>query len=198
MTPEHVRALHDRFFALGGPPTPKSRAWQFRRRCTSLRLPGCQLLADLVIAHRPARVLDLGSGMTTIILRELQKEQDDMLVVTTDTSTRWLRTTEAELVRDQLRTDHCFEQDAFIAATWEPFDLVSVDCDNLAYRLSIVPLLVQWCAPRGILVLDDFGMESYAADMTAALSAHGFTITEHHDTHDEYDTWLATAERAEP
>jgi len=192
-----VVAVYDRFFALGGMPPTDYRPWQYRRKETSMRLPGCALLASLVRDRRPSRVLDLGSGLTTLVLRELQRQEfPQMIVVTVDTSERWLQTTQTELQRDGLNDEHCYTHAEFDALQWEPFDLISVDEGNLEHRVTIVDALARWCAPRGLLVLDDWKMRDYAQRMTVALTDLGFTVTERYDTMDEFDQFLALAERA--
>ncbi len=192
-----VPTFYARFFALGGPPPGSRKPWHYRRRETSLRLEGCQLLAQLVRSRRPRRVLDLGSGITTLLLRHLATEVDDMAVTTTDTSSRWLEVTRGELVRDALPTSRLYLQAEFEqqAGTQNLFGLVSVDAGDLDFRVALAPELERWCAADGILVLDDFGMRDYARQMTAALEGLGFVVTPHHDTLDEYGCYMATAVR---
>lgn len=192
-----VAVFYARFFEFGGPPRGSKKPWHYRRRETSLRLAGCELLAQLVRSRRPRRVLDLGSGITTLLLRWLATEADDMAVTTTDTSSRWLEVTRAELVRDALPTSRLYLQGEFEqqAGLQNLFGLVSVDVGNLALRLAMAPELERWCAPDGILVLDDFGMGTYAEEMTLALEGLGFIVTPHPDTLDEYGCYMATATR---
>lgn len=194
-----IPALYERFFALGGPPPgDEARPWQYRRKCTSLRLAGCEYLATLVRTRQPQRVLDLGSGMTSHVLRALMREVPGMHVTTTDTMPNWLATTVAELHRDGLNAVACVTQDDFErdVSSWDAFDLISVDCGNLEYRATLAPKLAEWCAPGGILVLDDWHMEPYPTTMGAALSALGFVVTPRMESLDELGGFVATAEWA--
>lgn len=192
----NIADVYARFFALGGAPKGSKRPWHYRRQCTSMRLAGCELLASLVRTRRPARVLDLGSGMTTHVLRALMAEDPKMVVVTTDTAPLWLARTMAELHRDGLSEAHCYTQGDFEATDWEPFDLISVDCGDTGTRIKMAVQIADWCAPRGILVMDDWRLGEYPLRMTTCLTALGFRVTEHPETMDQYDNMLATAERA--
>lgn len=159
-----------------------------------MRIQGCQLLADMVSERQPKRVLDLGSGITSIMFRELMKEYSEMMVVTTDTSLRWLDVTRKELVRDRLDTHHTYLQEEFESQTWESFDLISVDCDNLAYRVALAPKLTEWCRIGGMLMLDDWRMEHYTEDMSAQLAGH-FVVAEPEHSRDIHGFTVALAER---
>jgi predicted O-methyltransferase YrrM len=192
-----VPMLYEQFFRLGGPP-PSGKPQQYRRRVTSMRLPACLLLAELVRTRRPARVLDLGSGLTSYVLRALKTEFPDMAVVTTDTAERWLKCTIAELRRDGMDSAFCFTQAAF--EDWKEkgvYDLISVDAGNTAYRFRLAPLLLSWLAPGGVVVLDDWHLEHYAAKMGDLLIGEGFTVTPRPDTLDEFGGFVALAERTQ-
>lgn len=199
MTPAalDVRALYDRFFELGGPPPRhQDRPWAYRRRSTSLRLPGCLLVADLVRTRKPARVLDLGSGLTSVLLRSLAKhEAPDMCVVTTDLSPHWLAVTVKELIRDGLDYGRCYIQPDFEALTLEPFDLITVDIGDTAYRYGSAEKIAGWVAPGGVIVLDDWHLHTYPDRMGEALARLGFDVTVHHGTLDQFGGKVATAER---
>lgn len=188
-----VTALYERFFELGGPPPGNKRPWQWRRRCTSLRLGGALFLAEAVRRRRPRRVLDLGSGLTTHVLRSLMAEFPQMEVVTTDTSPMWLACTARELARDGLNEEHCFVHAGFEARERGLFDLISVDIGSCQFRVENAAQFASWLATGGLMVLDDWHMKPYPEFMGAALAALGLAVTPHPETED--DGFLATAER---
>lgn len=194
MTTFDVRKMYERFFRIHGAPAGSDRPWQYRRRETSLRLAGCLVLEQIVNERTPKRILDLGSGLTTHLLRNLAFPLQ-ATVVTTDTDRKWLNKTIDELHRDGWHSDSCYTQDEFEQHTWPPFDLISVDCGNLTYRATLAPKLAEWCAPGGVLVLDDWHMEPYPQVMGDALRALGFDVTPRADSIDEAGGFLATAER---
>jgi hypothetical protein len=194
--PTDVAALYEQFFALGGPPKGATRVWHYRRKITSLRLPACLLLADLIRTRRPAAILDLGSGVTTHVIRVVAAEVGSVQVVTTDTAPLWLARTIAELRRDEIDPSRCLLQGDF--EQWNgnrQYGLICVDYGNTSYRLGAAPKIAQWCAPDGVIFLDDFHNASYAANMTAALTSLGFTVTPRSDTLDEFGGFVALAER---
>lgn len=191
-----IPALYNRFFELGGPKTKAEREapWRYRRRCTSLRLPGCQLLAELVRTRHPERVLDLGSGLTSHVLRSLQQEAPGMLVVTTDTAPGWLEMTVAELRRDGWRDDHCYVHGKYTPADGQ-FDLISLDLGSVSSRVAVIPDAVRWLAPKGIILLDDWHTPGSAERMDAELVRLGLVVTPRPDTKDQFGGFVATAER---
>ena len=190
----NIAALYERFFSLGGPP-PGGKPWHYRRRCTSMRLPACELLAELARQRTPRRVLDLGSGLTSHVLRALIPEVPGMVVVTTDTSPRWLTRTVEELERDHLNTAFCVEQSVFEANPGAPFDLISVDIGDTSYRLTLAEKLTAWLAPKGILFLDDGHIEPAASEMRNRLANLGFRIEVREDTTDEFGGYAVLAHR---
>jgi hypothetical protein len=120
------------------------------------------------------------------------------MIVTTDTEAKWLQRTVEELQRDGLPMEHCYTQEDF--ATWmrsytNRFDLISVDCSNLDVRVAMAPDLANWCAPDGVLVLDDWHMRDYGQRMTEALRPFGFETHVVYESRDQYDGYVAIAER---
>lgn len=151
----------------------------------------------LVRTYRPRRVLDLGSGVTSHILRALIAEVPGMQVVTTDASRGWLQTTIMELRRDGLSDAHCFVHDAFEASALanEPFDVISVDIFDTRFRRDLSRKLAQWLAPAGVMLLDDWHKSHYAPTMTARLEQLGLTVEPRVDTRDEWGRFVALAYR---
>lgn len=192
-----VPALYERFFRLGGPPRGhEDRPWSYRRKITSLRLGGCLVVAELFRQRRPARVLDLGSGLTSILLRTLAKvEAPETCVVTTDLSPHWLAVTAKELIRDDLDHRNCYLQADFEALELEPFDLIVVDIGDTAYRYGSAQKIAGWLADKGAIVLDDWHLHSYPERMGKALGDLGFLVTVRPDSLDEFGGKVAVAER---
>ena len=142
-------------------------------------------------------ILDLGSGVTTHVIRAVAAEAPGCSVVTTDTEPMWLNKTVLELERDGASAARCFRQEDF--ELWNKdrqYGRICVDCGNTAYRLAMTAKLAEWCAPTGTLFLDDFHLEPYATKMGAALEALGFTVTPQPSTKDEFGGFVALARRA--
>lgn len=188
-----LAALTERFFALGAPPAhDAARPWRYRRRVTSLGWPAVAYLGALVETHRPARILDLGSGLTSLVLRSLSAD-----VWTTDTSPGWLTKTLLELQREGLSTDRCYTQATFEQdrASRLTYDLISADIADTGFRRGLAPRLAGWLAPGGRIVLDDWHLPGYAEGMGAALRTLGFAVTAQPDTIDEFGRFVALATR---
>ena len=196
-----LRAVYDRFFALGAPPVQdKDRKWRYRRQVTSIGWPAVRLIGEIVRERRPARVLDLGSGLTTIVLRELAREIPGMQVVTTDTSRGWLLKTMLECRRDGLSDRDFFMHGTFEAdpLAREQYDLITVDIADTPFRRALAPKLAKWLAPGGTMVLDDWQIQPYAPTMRVRLEEEGLTVEPKPATADEFGRFVALAYRVEP
>jgi predicted O-methyltransferase YrrM len=197
-----LREVYDRFFALGAPPTQDAdKAWRYRRKVTSLGWPAVQLIGEIVRATRPQRVLDLGSGLTSIVLRELAREIPGMHVVTTDTSHGWLLRTILELRRDGLSDADCFMHGTFEASELakERYDFITVDIDNTPFRRALADKLVGWLAEAdGLMLLDDWQIAPYAPTMTTRLLDAGLAVQPRPETRDEFGRFVALAARHMP
>lgn len=115
-------------------------------------------LSALVLAiariRRPRRVLDLGSGFTSCVLRMHAVESGDATVVTIDDDPAWLERSRAFLESNRLPTDEMWTWDEFSASP-QPFQLVVHDLGNMSVRAATLPRVLELTAPDGLLVLDD-------------------------------------------
>lgn len=143
-------------------------------------------------------ILDLGSGYSSLALRAWKfYREPEAEVWTTDTEWRWLGTTIFELECLGYSTEHCLHHALFRQLTdarkRHRFDLIFVDLDRLAERVRQVDLLVECLKPGGRMVLDDWHNATYRQEMTAALAAVGFGVSEETDTKDEFGRFVAVA-----
>lgn len=190
-----LRAVYDRFFELGGPPQQdKDRKWRYRRKVTSLGWPTVRFIGSLVEERHPQRVLDLGSGLTSIVLRSLARE-NGMRVVSTDTSHGWILKTILECRRDGLDDTEFYMHGTFEASEQArtPFDLIVVDIADTPFRRELSSKLPGWLAPHGVIVLDDWHKEPYASTMTTRLQELGFVVEPCPETRDEFGRFAAIA-----
>lgn len=116
-------------------------------------------LSALVLAiartRRPRRILDLGSGFTSCVLRTHAVEAGDATVVTIDDDASWLERSRAFLESNRLPTDEMWTWDEFSASAPQPFQLVVHDLGNMSVRAATLPRVLELTAPDGLLVLDD-------------------------------------------
>ncbi len=116
-------------------------------------------LSALVLAiariRRPRRILDLGSGFTSCVLRAHAVETGDTTVVTIDDDPAWLERSRAFLEFKRLPTGEMWTWDEFSASAPQPFQLVVHDLGNMSVRAATLPRVIELTTPEGLLVLDD-------------------------------------------
>ena len=188
-----VRAIYDRFFAEG---RNVERPWHGRRECTSIGWPTIRWCAAWVQERRtPPRVLDLGSGLTTIVLHHLLREGVIAELLSSDTSRQWLAKTQEELTRGGLNGGRLLLQNELerLLDLGSRFDLIVLDLGTTMDRVRRLPQIVTWLAEDGTMLLDDWHMQPYRDLATVCLS--GFAIQPLPGTRDEFGRFAATATR---
>jgi predicted O-methyltransferase YrrM len=139
----------------------------------AVSLETAALLAALLEVHRPQRVLDLGSGFSSYVVRSYGDAGSE--VVSVDDSPSWLGRTRAylegrgsgrgELVdAEWLRTEH------------PPFDLVFNDIGTMRFRSRWLPAVAGLVAPDGIGLLDDYHKYRYRRLARAHAAVEGARI----------------------
>ena len=188
-----VRLVYERFFAEG---RNSERPWHGRRECTSIGWPTIRWCAAWVQERRtPPRVLDLGSGLTTIVLHHLLRVGAITELLSSDTSRQWLAKTQEELTRDGLNGGRLLLQNELerLPDLGSRFDLIVLDLGTTMDRVRRLPQITTWLAPGGLILLDDWHMQPYRDLATVCLS--GFAIQPLSATRDEFGRFAATATR---
>jgi predicted O-methyltransferase YrrM len=109
----------------------------------------------------PTRVLDLGSGFSSFVLRRYAGQAGPAVEVhSADHAAEWLAATGRYLERHGLAPSGLSTWDEFRSREHAPFGLILHDLggpvdDHLAYRLSVLPEVLDLLAPGGVIVLDD-------------------------------------------
>jgi predicted O-methyltransferase YrrM len=126
-------------------------------------------LRELCEAVGARRVLDLGSGFSSVVLRDYAASKRDVAVVSVDDSPEWLERTRDFLSEHSYATDELQVWSDFAVAPGEPFDLVFHDLASGALRESAMSVAVRCLAPRGVIVFDDAHHSGHrrAAERTA-------------------------------
>jgi predicted O-methyltransferase YrrM len=130
-------------------------------------------LLALARIRRPGRVLDLGSGFTSCVLRTHAMERGDTEVVTIDDDAAWLERSRAFLQSNRLPTDGMWTWAEFSGSGPQPFELVVHDLGNMSVRAATLPQALELTAPEGLLVLDDVHNASYGASAPAVCRRAG-------------------------
>lgn len=177
-----------------------------RRDETAIDVRAAWLLCDRVLAiseTRPRlRVLDLGSGFSTIVLRyfmqALWPSRESWEVWTTDTNWRWLGTTLFELEELGLDTRHMLHHELLMQLPPRlvrgSFDLVFVDLAETSRRIMQIELFQQMRTPHGVVILDDWHMEHYRTQAARGWADYAMRTHEAYgDRHGRYmaEAWMA-------
>ena len=132
---------------------------EYRRYTTTVSAPNHALslataayMLHLCRAISARRVLDLGSGFSSWVLRHhAETASNPVDVVSVDTDEDWLAKTS-----DYLGTvAGLVTWDEFTSQTWAPFDLVLHDLAGGSLRETAATLACDLVAPDGVIVFDD-------------------------------------------
>jgi len=105
---------------------------------------------------KPRRLVDLGSGFSSVLLRLYQREASPPPEVwSVDTSPEWLGMTRRILEWQGLPTDHLATWEEFIGQEPSGFDLVVHDLGSVLTRRRTLRRVLGLTARGGIVVIDD-------------------------------------------
>jgi predicted O-methyltransferase YrrM len=118
---------------------------------------------------RPRRLVDLGSGFSSALLRRHQREATPTPEVwSVDLSPKWLEMTRQVLCWQGLSTDHLATWRDFAAQAPGGFDLVVHDLGSVLTRRRTLRRVLDLTARGGVVVIDDAnygGVRRHAARM---------------------------------
>lgn len=140
----------------------------------AVSLETASVLAALLEALRPRRVLDLGSGFSSYVVREFGAT--DAEIVTVDDAPEWLARTESYLDAQGMRRGTFRGLDVLQERDQRPFDLVFDDLGHMATRCRTLPSVVRLVAPDGIAILDDYHKYRYGRLVRACAAVEGARV----------------------
>ncbi len=115
-----------------------------------------QLLYALAKIKKAKRILDLGSGFSSYVMRLYAKNSgNDVTVYSIDDDKGWLEKTKIFLDAMQVSTEHVLEWNDFKKEAPTGFDLISHDLGGLEIRAESLPFVLSLMDKSGIIVLDD-------------------------------------------
>ena len=123
----------------------------------SLELAG--LLAALRVVMRPERIVDLGSGFSSYVLRRSRPRSS--VVYSVDDSDEWLTATERFLGSKEVATEGLITWDRFLAERLGGFDLILYDLGSMRTREDQLGRAADALRDGGVMVLDDCHKTGY-------------------------------------
>jgi len=144
---------------------------------------------------RPRRLVDLGSGFSSVLLRLYEREATPTPEVwSVDTSAAWLGMTRRILEWQGLRSDRLATWAEFTAQRPSGFDLVVHDLGSVLTRRQTLRRVLGFTAPGGVVVIDDANYREVRHHARRTLRERGI---EHHlvgaATRDRYGRYALVA-----
>lgn len=136
-------------------------------------------LADL---RKPRRVVDLGSGFSSFVLRTYAASADHPCEITSvDDDAGWLTRTVDYLQQKGLSTDRLLTWKDFVKQLpADGFDLIFHDIGSMQMRAEVLPQVLNMVSTTGIVVLDDMHKPSYRREAHLQARQHGWTVLSAH------------------
>ncbi|GIX03583.1 MAG: hypothetical protein KatS3mg113_0589 [Planctomycetaceae bacterium] len=133
----------------------------------------CWLFALVETTH-PRKILDLGSGFSSFLLRYYASTAGHPCEVTSvDDDPHWLERTRNFLLMHGMSDTNLLVWDQFQQQLPEgEFDLVFHDLGNMTRRRQTLSLIWKCVSPSGILVLDDWHKHHYRKSAIKVLRQH--------------------------
>jgi predicted O-methyltransferase YrrM len=134
----------------------------------SLELAGA--LYALCSYKQPRRMMDIGSGFTSYVLRKWQAEHGGTsTVVSVDDDADWLEKTRDYLAGNGVRSDKLLTFDALMAGGERDFDIILHDMNFVEVRRNYIGEVIDRTAPGGLMIFDDVHKMDYFNDVVKAL-----------------------------
>lgn len=112
-------------------------------------------------SRQPRRLLDLGSGFSSFVLRSYASLNPGVTTVSVDDDSAWLQKTAQFLAHQGLETENLLLLQDFLNARQDPFDLILHDLNFVEVRINYVEAILDRLAPGGIVVFDDVHKRDY-------------------------------------
>ncbi|HEY7912861.1 MAG TPA: class I SAM-dependent methyltransferase [Blastocatellia bacterium] len=134
----------------------------------AISLKAAAVLQVLCERLKPIRILELGSGFSSFVLRRYAALAN-ATVCSIDDSSQWLDQTRAFLEREGLSTDEMILWGDFKEREAARFDFIFHDLGDMSLRQTAFHDVLTMAAGGGVVFLDDMHKPPYAQHVRAAL-----------------------------
>lgn len=110
---------------------------------------------DLCRMTSPKKMIDIGSGFSSFILRTYAEKTPKCRVWSIDDDTVWLDKTREYLKISSLNTDNLLTLEEFVASSENEFDILLLDLNYVEVRKNYINLVVERCKQGGVILFDD-------------------------------------------
>lgn len=129
-------------------------------------------LFDLLDAENPLRILDTGSGLTSVLLR---KYHPKATIITADDQQDWLDRTKELARRMKVGGTGYYWWHDFLQMYFEPFTFIVHDLGGMDTRANTLDTVLRMASQkRCYLFLDNFGISPYKEYAFRRMTEEGF------------------------
>lgn len=148
----------------------------------------CVFLAYLCELFYFPNILELGSGLSSIILR---KHSPDSHIVSVDTDRKWLNKTNKVLEGLTLPNKGLMLWEDFLKSTNQSYNLIYYDISNISRRIKYFEQVLSLLTPGGFLIIDDLHKHPLREQIFRTLSQKTETnyYNLHHFTKDQFSRY---------
>jgi len=135
----------------------------------------------------PKRILDLGSGFSSFVLRRFAETSPSVKVVSVDDDVQWLEKTKDYLSNKVKNTSNILSLSNFIESAEFNFDIILLDLNFVEVRKNYIALAVERCSQGGLIIFDDAHKPDFMLEIleqTKGLPIRLFNIS--HLTRDQF------------
>lgn len=121
-----------------------------------------QFLNFYCMRKNPKRILDLGSGFSSFVLRRYASRNSDVQIVSVDDDAQWLQKTKSFLQSRHLPDEQCIQWCELLESKdIGKFDFVFYDLGDLKQRTACFQNALSFLSNDGDMLLDDFHKLDY-------------------------------------
>lgn len=142
----------------------------------AISLELARFLLEVAGNDHAKRLLDLGSGFSSYVLRAYAAGVPGAVVWSVDDDPAWLEKTRALLMSEGLSTEHLYDWSEFLTLSHGvagTFDLVLHDLGTVRSRHGTVRTVLRLLRPSGALVFDDMDVAAYRRHVRSELDVAG-------------------------
>lgn len=123
------------------------------------------LIYSLCVGRKSKKMLDMGSGFSSYVLRTYAGESEGCRVWSIDDDAAWLEKTRNYLSDLKVNTENLLTLDNFIQSGEKDFDFILLDLNYVEVRKNYIKLVVERCASDGIIVFDDVHKREFMTEV---------------------------------
>lgn len=147
--------------------------------------------------RKPTRILDLGSGFSSFVLRLHKSEASpEPEVWSVDDSSEWLEKTRSFLMKRRVSDKNLMTWDTLVVSNPGRFDFILYDLGDFDFRRDSFDRVLQFADENGVVIVDDMHSANYGLYVRKRLNDNKWKYFNlHHFTNDKYGRYSLLIQR---